>query len=140
MKRRDWVYVKPGWKPSKALIDRIKRLYPTIRLVWNRHHRRWGIVDHQKNGRRYLVRWIDRPGMNVLRILADASILRRLHRARVQAWIEKSLNEPEEKALDANQSKISEQWAEGSDRMWSRFGPDHTVAFSDGKAARRKNA
>lgn len=115
----------------------MKRLYPTVRLVWNKIHRRWGLLDVTRGRQRRLIRWVERPDMSVMQALRESSEVRRLAPGRLQEWMDRRLYEPEERAIAEADARSSERFMEGADRLYHRFAPYHSVSFH-GKPHRRQ--
>ena len=128
--QRRWRFRKPGRKPRQVFLDRIRRLHPRIRPCYSAEHRAWGLVERGYDGQWHFVTWLNGcPTMRTLQQLAEASAPRALSRARVQQWLEKNFDEPEARALEAEDPKLVDLRREGSDRLFSLIGSEHQVAF-----------
>lgn len=45
-----FAFKKAGYKPPAALLQRLNRLHPHVRLIWNPFDKNWGLAERTKFG------------------------------------------------------------------------------------------
>lgn len=129
--RQDIVYRWVGKKPRESVLQRLRRRWPSVRLMWLAQRKRWVLLQVDRSPPHVISilqtvdgRYVEPTVENTVGYLDRVSPSNFRNQWAVERWIEKNLvDEPQDPALDDRHMGRVEEMA---DRIW-RLGKTQIV-------------
>jgi hypothetical protein len=131
---------RAGAKPPAYVVERLARLYPQVRLVWNGHVNRWQLVqrcyDRSWEHLCFLVGPRGEPlppdYHNVIRRLQAGDLRRLENEYELARWLG-AIDEHNDALGASDEPLAADRIKEGTDALWRAFGKKVVVPVSSGE-------
>lgn len=125
--------IKPGYKPSARLLERIRRQHPRILVMWDDEAADWVAVERTLDGDyrllwQYQGEWPTEE--NTLEPLNTMELRMAAQTESEIAAVEEAIDAPGKKVQDEIYNRGREKLMEGHERLWYYLGPSLHVSFN----------